>query len=73
MQPFLKRGYNVTMDNYFTRTNSVDKLKAEKTALLGTIKKQKEEIPKVEEMMKGKPLYSSVIYQFSSNPALTIY
>ena len=61
------------MDNYFTSINLAEKLKIEKTTLLGTIRKQRKGIPKVEEMMKGKPLYSSEIYQSPSKATLTIY
>ena len=53
MQPFLKIGYNVTMDKNFSSTNLADKLKAEKTTLLGTIRKQRKEVSKVEKMIKG--------------------
>ena len=41
IQPFLKKRYYVTMDNYFTSINLADKLKTEKTTLLGTIRKHK--------------------------------
>ena len=49
------------MDNFFTSINLADKLKAHKTTLLGTVRKQRKKIPKVEipVMMKSKPLYSS--------------
>ena len=47
MQPFVKKGYNVTMDNFFTSINLADKLKAQKTTLLGTVRKQRKEIPKL--------------------------
>ena len=40
MQPFVKKRYNVTMDNFFTSINLADKLKAQKTTLLGTVRKQ---------------------------------
>ena len=46
------------MDNYFTSINLENKLNAEKTTLLETITKQRKEVQKIEEMMKGKPLYS---------------
>ena len=69
---FEKR-YNVTMNNYFTSVNLADKLKAEKTTLFGTNIKQRKEVPKVEEIMKDKLLYSIKIYQSSSNATLTIH
>ena len=73
MRPFFKKGYNVTMDNFFTSVNLVEKLKAEKTTLLGTIRKQRKEVPKIEAMMKDKPLHSSEVYLSPSNTTLTIY
>ena len=41
MQQFLKKEYNVTMNNYFTCTNLANKLKVEKTTLLGIIRKKR--------------------------------
>ena len=73
MQTFVKKGYNATMDNFFTSINLADKLKEQKTTLLGTVRKQRKKIPKVETMMKSKPLYSTVVYQSPSNATLTIY
>ena len=73
VQPFVKKGYNVTMNNFFTSINLADKLKAQKTTLLGTVRKQRKEIPKAETMMKSKPLYATVVYQSPSNATLTIY
>ena len=55
----LKKGYNVTMNNYFTSINLANKLKVEKTTLFGTVRKKKQ-VPKVEEMMK-KCLYNEFI------------
>ena len=49
----LEKGHNVPMDNYFSSTNLADKLKAKKTTLLGTMRKQRKEEPKVEKMLKG--------------------
>ena len=57
----------------FYSINLADKLKAKKTTLLGTVRKQRKEIPKVETMMKSKPLYSTVVYQSPFNATLTIY
>ena len=69
----LKKRYNVTIDNYFTSINLTDKLKTEKTTPFGTKRKQRKEVPKVEEIMKSKPLHSSKIYQSPFNATLTIY
>ena len=73
MQTFLEKEHNMAMDNYFTGTNLSYKVKAEKTTLLGPIRKQSKEVSKFEKMMKGKPLYLSEIYQSFSNATLTIY
>ena len=67
MQPFLRKEYHVTI------ISLANKLKAEKTTLLETIRKQRKEVPKVEKMMTGKPLYLSEIYQSPSNATLTVY
>ena len=62
----------MTMNNYFTSVNLADKLKAEKTTLFGTNRKQRKEVPKVEEIMKGKLLHPTKLYQSSSNATLTL-
>ena len=68
----LEKGYKVTIDNYFSSTNLADKLKVEKITFFGTRRKQRKEVSKVEEMIKGKPLYLSEIYHFPFNATLTI-
>ena len=40
IKQFLKKGYKVTMNNYFTSINLANKLKVEKTTLLGIIRKK---------------------------------
>ena len=57
----------MTMDNFFTNVNL-----AEKTRLLGAIRKQRKEVPKIKAIMKDKPLHSSQVYLSSSNATLTI-
>ena len=61
------------MDNFFTSADLEEKLKAEKNTVLGTIRKQRKEVPKIEAMMKDKPLHSSEVYVSPSNATLTIY
>ena len=57
----------------FYKFNSANNLKAEKMSLLGTIRKQRKEVSKIEAMMKDKPLHSSEVLVSSSNATLTIY
>ena len=71
MQLFLKKGYNVTMNNYFTSINLANKLKVEKNYTSWNNKKRRG--TKVEEMMKGKPLYILKIYQSPFNATSTIH
>ena len=73
MQPLLKKEYNVTVNNYFINIYLANKRKVEKTTLFETIRKKRKELPKVEEIILGKPLYTSEIYQSPSNATLTIY
>ena len=61
------------MDNFFASVNLAEKLKTEKTTLLGTIRKQRKEIQKIEATMRDKPLHSSEVYLSPSNATLTIY
>ena len=73
MRPFFKKGYKVTINNFFTSVNLAEKLKSKKTTLLGTIRKQRKEVPNIGAMMKDKPLHSSEVYLSPSNTTLTIY
>ena len=45
LQPYFKKGYNVTTDNYSTSLKLADELKQRKTTILGTIRKQQREMP----------------------------
>ena len=41
LQPYYKKGYNVTTDNYFTSLKLAKELKQKKTTILSTIRKQR--------------------------------
>lgn len=45
MEPFLRNGRNVTLDNFFTSTSLADRLLRENTTLVGTIRRNKRCIP----------------------------
>ena len=73
MRPYFKRGYNATTDNYFPSLKLAEKLKAEKTTLLGTIKKHRKKVPKVNAMMKAQPFDSTKVYISPTHETLTIH
>ena len=72
LQPYYKKGYNVTTDNYFTSLKLAEELKQKKITILGTIRKQRREVPSTELIMKDKELYASEIFSSPSGCSLTI-
>ena len=72
LQPYYKKGYNVTTDNYFTSLKLAEELKQKKTTILGTIQKQRREVPSTELIMKDKELYASEIFSSPSGCSLAI-
>ena len=73
LQPYYKKGNNVTTDNYFTSLKLAEELKQKKTTILDTIRKQRREVPSTELIMKDKELYVSEIFSSPSGCSLTIY
>ena len=73
LQPYFKKGYNVTTDNYFTSLKLAEELKQRKTTILGTIRKQRREVPHTDLVMKDKSLQTSEIYFLPSSCSLIIY
>ena len=73
LQPYYKKGYNVTTDNYFTSLKLAEELKQKKTTILGAIRKQRREVLSIELIMKDKKLYVSEIFSSPSGCSLTIY
>ena len=72
-EPFLKCGRNVTTDNFFTSISLAKKLLAKRTTLVGTIRRNKRELPKPAKVMKDDMVrFSTQLYK-SDNCTLTIY
>ena len=71
-QPYYKKGYNVTTENYLTSLKLVEELNQKKTTILGTIRKQRREVPSTELIMKDKELYACEIFSSPSGCSLTI-
>ncbi|XP_015121722.1 piggyBac transposable element-derived protein 4-like [Diachasma alloeum] len=61
-EPIVNAGRNITMDNYFTSMKVVDSLREDaRTSVVGTLKRNKREIPPVFIDTKKQVLYSSKI------------
>ena len=58
LKPHFKKGYNVTIDNFFTNIKLSETLKVEKTTIIGTVRKRRKEIPSVEPIVKKVPIFS---------------
>ena len=71
VKPYLNKGRNVTINNYFTSINLVTELQKYKTSLLGTVNRIREDVPAVVEHMK-EPLYSTTLYK-SGDVTMTVY
>ena len=74
LTPLYNQGYHVTTDNYFTSEQLAASLKIKQITLLGTIRKQRREIPKkCEFLLKDKPLFTSLVFRSQDNITLTAY
>lgn len=71
MQPYLKKGRNVTCDNFFTSLSLAETLKSNGTSIVGTINKARREIPACVKQAKEE-LYSTVVLK-KDDITLTVY
>jgi len=58
MEPYFGRGYNVTMDNFFTSAELATKLLDKRTSLVGTVRLNRKEIPATSKLA----IHDSVFY-----------
>ena len=71
IEPFTGAGRNVTTDNFFTSKSLASKLLEKRTTLVGTIRANKRELPKLAKQKKDNLLrFSSEIYK-TDNCTLT--
>ena len=71
MRPYLCKGRNVTIDDYFTSVKLANHLKEKQASLLGTVNKIRREVPLPLRKMK-EDLHSCKLYK-SGDITLTAY
>ncbi|XP_019905285.3 activating transcription factor 7-interacting protein 1 isoform X1 [Esox lucius] len=72
MEPFTGNGRIVTTEDFFTSLSLADKLMAKKTSLLGTMNKQRRELPPCVQSGTPSELYSTTVME-SGKATLTVY
>ncbi|XP_073529686.1 uncharacterized protein [Phyllobates terribilis] len=72
LDPFLKKGRNVTTDNYFTSVKLAKQLKSKGTTIVRTLNKIRREVPKEIKSMKEE-LYNTKVFRNEDNFTLTVY
>lgn len=70
-QPYLNKGRNITLDNFFTSKIIAEKMNSKRTTIVGTLNKIRREVPKEVKIAKD-PLYSTTILQ-EGNMTMTVY
>lgn len=70
-EPFFNSGINITTNNYFTSVSLAEKLKNHKITLVGTIRKNRKELPNSVKI--NKSLYSTTTYKNQYGHTLTDY
>ena len=73
LQSVYNLGYHVTTYSYFTIEKLAISLKNKQISLLGTIRRQCREVPNCDNLLKDKPLFTSLIYRSHNDITLTAY
>ncbi|XP_063741958.1 piggyBac transposable element-derived protein 4-like [Eleginops maclovinus] len=66
------QGHNITCDNFFTSYRLGDELQKRKLTMLGTVRRNKPELPTEILKMQGRPLHSS-IFAFTEKATVVSY
>jgi hypothetical protein len=65
-----KKGYNLTMDNFFTSLNLAKQLQAQGTSVVGTMRECRRELPKEFAKPEKNSLYASWFYKHQQSGAI---
>jgi hypothetical protein len=71
MEPYFNKGYHVTMHNYLTSRNLVRQLLSKKTTILGTMRKNRKELPDI--IHHKLKQHDSLFYEDEKGSLLSIY
>ncbi|KAF2894950.1 hypothetical protein ILUMI_11225 [Ignelater luminosus] len=73
LEPFTKKGRNVTIDNFFTSVRLAEKLIKLNTSIVGTMNRSRREVPELVKSSRGD-LYETVLLKTDNdNCILTVY
>lgn len=73
MKPFLSKGLNVTVDNFFTSIHLAKELQQKGTSLVGTVSKARREIPKSMKDSREELYKSKILKHRETGATLTVY
>ena len=71
-EPYLKKGRNITTDNYFTSVKLAKLLKSKNTSLLGTLYKMRRDIPSELKNMRDEQ-FTTKLYKSDDDILLIVY
>ena len=71
-EPIYQSGRNITADNWFSSLNLVRKLEEKKLSYVGTIRKNRRELPQIFVFPQGRAEYST-IFGYTTNETLVSY
>ena len=70
MQPILKRGYNVTCDNFFTSLDITLRLAEQKCSIVGTVRQNRRELPQAAKRKQQQ--YETSLFTFTQTAVVTL-